>query len=96
MINLGVIKSVEEIIGTTKLPTGHYTQVRLYIESAIAIINGSIYNLTIPSKIIKLVKEFEIKPNETTTLLLDFNVEKSIHKADGKLIMRPEIKIIQE
>ncbi len=96
VVNLSVIRNVQEILGTTELPAGHYTQIRLYVESALATINGSIYHLTIPSKTIKLVKEFEIKPNETTTLLLDFNLEKSIHMADGKFIMKPEIKIIQE
>ena len=95
-INLTKIKNVEEFLGSATLPVGHYTQIRLYVEKAVATIDGKIYNLTIPSKSIKLVRSFEIKANQTTTLLLDFNAEKSIHHADGKYIMMPVIEVRQE
>ena len=73
------------------------TQIRLNINEALVTINGTEYDLTMPSKTIKLVKGFDIEPNEITTLTLDFDAQESIHSAGkDKYIMRPTIKVIQE
>ena len=66
-------------------------------DKALVTINGTEYNLTIPSKTIKLIKGFNIDVNKTTTLTLDFDAQKSIHSsAKDKYIMRPTIKVIQD
>ena len=45
---------------------------------------------------IKLVHPFEIEPNRTTELILDFDVAKSVVKAgnSGKYLLKPTIKVI--
>ena len=95
--DLIAIEDVKEFLGTAELSVGKYTQIRLNIIEALVTINGTEYDLTIPSKTVKLVKAFNIEPNETTTLTLDFDAQESIHSAGkDKYIMRPTIKVIQE
>jgi len=60
-------------------------------------IDGTEYDLTIPSKTVKLVKPFNIVENQTTTLTLDFIANESIKSAGkDKYVMNPTIKVIQE
>ena len=91
------IKDVKELIGTSDLKAGKYTQVRLNVDRALVSINGTEYDLTIPSKTVKLIKPFNIVENQTTTLTLDFDANESI-KSTGKdkYVMNPTIKVILE
>ncbi len=93
--NLVGIKDVKEYLGEKDLAAGIYTQIRLDVESAKVTINGTEHDLAIPSKTVKLVRSFEIKANETTTLTLDFDAEESVHETgDGRYTMRPAIKVL--
>ncbi len=95
--DLLAIKDVKEFLGSAELKTGKYTQIRLNVDKAVVTINGTQENLTIPSKTIKLVNEFDIVANQTTTLTLDFDAEKSISlTGSGKYMMKPTIKVIEE
>ena len=88
---------VKEVFDEEELSAGWYTQIRLIVESALVTIDGVEYNLSIPSKNVKLISPFEIVANETTTLTLDFDVHESIHKTgNDKYIMNPTIKVIHE
>jgi hypothetical protein len=88
---------VKEIIAEEEMNAGIYTQIRLHVDSALVTINGTQYDLKIPSKTVKLVKAFFINESETTTLTLDFDVQKSIHKTgNDEYIMKPTITVIQE
>ncbi|MFE3846338.1 DUF4382 domain-containing protein [Thermoplasmatota archaeon] len=88
---------VKEVFDEEELSAGWYTQIRLVVERALVTIDGVEYNLSIPSKNVKLISPFEIVANETTTLTLDFDVHESIHKTgNDKYIMNPMIKVIHE
>ncbi len=52
------IKDVNELIGTSDLKAGKYTQIRLNVDKALVTIDGTEYDLTIPSKTVKLIKPF--------------------------------------
>ena len=89
------IQDVEAYLGEKQLPVGRYTQIRMDVVNALVTVNGTVHNLTIPSKTVKLVKSFEIKAGETTTLTLDFDAQESIHESGkDRYIMRPTIKVI--
>jgi len=89
------LMNVKEVLGSADLEPGKYTQIRLTVETAVAVINGNEYTLTIPSKTVKLVHEFDIVKNETTTLTIDFNAQESIHSTGAdEYVMRPTIKVI--
>ena len=83
-------------MGSAELTAGKYTQIRLAIDDAILYIGNESTPIKIPSGNIKLVKNFNIEENETTTLTLDFDAQKSVHEAGDKYIMKPTIKVIKE
>ncbi len=91
------IKDVKELIGSSDLKAGKYTQIRLNVDKALVTIDGTEYALTIPSKTVKLVKPFDIVEKQTTKLTLDFDAKESIKSAGkDKYVMTPTIKVIQE
>lgn len=99
--DLIALQNVSALLGEQNLTAGKYTQIRLTVESANITINRSgqreEQTLKIPSSKIKLIHPFTITKNETTVLTLDFLVDKSIHETgNGKFMLKPTIKIIQE
>jgi len=91
------LQNVTDVLGEVNLSAGWYTQIRLYVEKALVTIDGIQYDLKIPSKNVKLISPFLVQDNETLTLTLDFDVQKSVHKTgNNKYIMKPTIKVIQE
>ena len=91
------LQDATEVLGGVELTAGWYTQIRLYVDNALATIDGVQYDLKISSKNVKLITPFMVQDNETLTLTLDFDVQKSVHETgNGKYILRPTIKVIQE
>jgi hypothetical protein len=91
------LQDATEVLGEINLSAGWYTQIRLYVDNALVTIDGEQYDLKIPSKNVKLITPFLVQDNETLILTLDFDVQKSVHKSgNGRYIMRPTIKVIQE
>lgn len=95
-VDLIQVKGVNDLLGETSLDPGKYTQIRLSISSATAVINGVSYSLTIPSGSLKFVHPFEIENNKTTSLIIDFNADNSIVKAGDKYILKPVVRISTE
>ena len=75
------LKTLQEGNVTTivneSVETGKYTQVRLIVEFAKGIANGSMVNVTVPSGMLKVVKPFTITENQTVTFIFDINVVKA-------------------
>ena len=95
--DLIALQDVKELFGTAELNAGWYTRIRLYVDSALVTIDGIQYDLEIPSKTVKLIRPFRVVDGQTTTLTLDFDVQKSVHvTGSDKYIMKPTIKVIQE
>ena len=91
------LENVTDILGSQTLEIGIYTQIRLHVDEALVTIDNVQYNLEIPSKTVKLIHQFIIEPEDTTTLILDFDVQESVHKTGSdKYILHPTIKVIQE
>lgn len=95
--DLIALENVTELFGTANLSAGWYTQIRLFVEEALVTIDGVQYDLDISPQHVKLIKPWKIVDGETLVLLLDFDVQKSVHKTgSGKYKMKPTIKVIQE
>jgi len=95
--DLILLENVTDVLGSEILEVGIYTQIRLNVDEALVTIDDVQYDLEIPSKTVKLVHQFIIVPDTTTTLILDFDVKESVHKTGSdKYIMHPTIKVIQE
>jgi hypothetical protein len=91
------LQDVKEFLGSENLTVGIYTQIRLNVDQALVTIDGVQHDLEIPSETVKLVNNFRIDANETKILTLDFEVQESIHETgNGKYIMKPTIKVIEE
>ncbi len=94
--DLIALQDVTELFGTSELKAGWYTQIRLYVDSALVTIEGIQYDLEIPSKTVKLIKPFKILDGQTTILTLDFDVHESVHvTGSDKYIFKPTIKVIE-
>lgn len=95
-IDLISVKDVKEILGETNLSAGMYTQIRLEISSASAIINGVQHDLFVPSKAVKLIHPFTIEANKTTSLILDWDADNAIVEAGSKWILKPVVRVQTE
>jgi hypothetical protein len=94
--DLKKLETSEDVLGTATLPPGHYTQVRLVVQSAtlffdnassgpacassIAAPAGGSAALEIPSGEVKLNREFDMTATTPVTMLLDFDGDQSIHQ----------------
>jgi hypothetical protein len=94
--DLIAVKDAEAFLGSAELASGKYTQIRLHVEKAVATIDGTEYELKVPSEKIKLNHPFTIEPGSTTKLTLDFDAQKSIHQAGKKYMLKPTIKVTSE
>lgn len=87
------------ILGSAKLTPGHYTQLRLMIDSGSNIVvNGVKYNLVIPSGMesgLKLTHAFWIESDKLYELTLDFDADKSIKKlGNNTWKLQPTIRVV--
>jgi len=92
--DLKKLQAAQDVLGTGPLTTGHYTQVRLVVASAVIYFDnaatgdacgatiaappGRNANVTIPSGEVKLNREFDVSSATTTTTVLDFDGDKSV------------------
>lgn len=95
VFDLLLLQGIEDIIGNKTFDVGKYTQIRLIVDSVLVTDSGIDYEATVPSGKIKLIHPFEINANQTTTLVLDFEVDKFLVKTgSGKYSVKPaQIKV---
>jgi hypothetical protein len=94
-VDLMRLTNLSEVIGQKTMDAGKYTQIRLKIDSGTITIDGAEHNLAVPSGVLKLNRGFTLQPNQTLTLTLDFNVEKSvIRTGSDQYKLKPVIAVI--
>ena len=97
--DLKQLEAATDVLGVAALPAGHYTQIRLQVESAalyfenaasagpcastIAAPAGTSAALKIPSGTVKLNRQFTVPSGGATTMLLDFDGDRSIKQTGG-------------
>jgi len=98
---LELVNGVFATLGEVELEAGKYTQIRIMLESATLVVDGTPQNLTIPSGAqtgIKLVGGFTVDPNVITEITVDFDVARSLHEnppGSGSYVLRPTIRLVQ-
>lgn len=109
--DLKKLQTAQDILGTGPLAAGHYTQVRLVVSSAVIYFDnaatgdacaptitapsGRNATVTIPSGEVKLNREFDVASGTTTTMLLDFDGDQSVHETgNGRFMMSPVIGVV--
>lgn len=98
---LELVNGVFATLGEVELEAGIYTQIRIMLESATLVVDGTPQNLFIPSGAqtgIKLVGSFTVDPAVVTELTADFDVARSLHETppgSGYFVLRPVIRLVQ-
>lgn len=99
------------MLGTGPLAPGHYTMVRLVIASAalyfdnaaegpacattVAAPTGRSAPIEIPSGEVRLNRQFELTSTTASTILLDFDGDRSVRETgNGRYMMSPVIGIV--
>lgn len=101
----------EDLLGVGTLPAGHYTMLRLVVSSATIYFDnpstgpacaptvteptGAKASLSIPSGEVKLNRQFTVAEGGATTILVDFDGDRSINETgNGTYRMSPVIGIV--
>jgi len=109
--DLKKLQTAQDVLGTGPLATGHYTQVRLVVSSAVIYFDnaatgeacaatiaapaGRNATVTIPSGEVKLTREFDVSAATPTTMLLDFDGDKSVRETgNGQYSMSPVVAVV--
>jgi len=108
--DLKKLEDAQDVLGVGTLPSGHYTQVRLVVSSAtiyfehaaegdacaptVIAPEGRSASLEIPSGEVKLNRQFDVPEGGSTTMLLDFDGDRSIRETgNGRYMMTPVITV---
>ena len=109
--DLKKLQTTQDVLGVGTLPEGQYTQIRLVVSSAtlyfdnaatgdacaatIAAPAGRNAPLEIPSGEVKLNRQFTVPASGSTTMLLDFDGDRSIRETgNGRYMMTPVIAVV--
>ena len=92
--DLVAVSEVAQILGAGTLPVGSYTQVRMDVPKVRVTANGKDFDATVPSDKLKIVGNFNVNANATTSLKLDFQGDQSlVLTGEGKAIFKPVVKL---
>jgi hypothetical protein len=94
--DLKKLETATDVLGAASLPAGHYTQVRLVVQSGTLYFDnassgaacaptltapaGASAALDIPSGEVKLNREFDVTATSTMNMLIDFDGDQSVHQ----------------
>lgn len=101
----------QDVLGVGSLQAGHYTQIRLTVTAAslyfdnaaagpacadtVAAPAGASASVTVPSGVVKLNREFTVPTGGSTTILVDFDGDKSVNQTgNGQYTMSPVIAVV--
>ncbi len=80
------------LLADANLAAGTYEQIRLHVSKVEVTVDGEVQEAKLPSNSLKIVGNFTVVAGETTTLSLDFEADKSLHRTgNGKYIFAPVI-----
>jgi len=90
-----LIGGKEVDLGSTEVNAGTYTQVRMEITQATVIAGGEEHDAAIPSGRLKFVRPFQVEEDGTTSLILDFDGQRSINvTGQGRYMLKPVVTLL--
>ena len=102
-VDLLQLSGIGDLLGEEEIETGKYTQIRVGVVKVEVAIDGDEEEVTLepaedvvlPSGELKFIQNFEIGADETTVIIIDFDVsaDKSVVYAGGKWLFKPTIKL---
>jgi len=108
--DLKKLQGAQDLLGAGTIQPGHYTQLRLMVSSAVIYFDNAASGpacaatiaapagrstvVDIPSGEIKLNREFDVPAIGATTIVLDFDGDRSIHETgNGRFMMAPVVAV---
>lgn len=102
-VDLLQLSGIGDLLGEDEIEAGKYTQIRVGVVKVEVVIDGVKEEVTLepaeaavlPSGELKFHQPFEVKADETTVIIIDFDIsaDKSVVFAGGKWIFKPTIKL---
>lgn len=80
-------------LGGSDVPAGRYTQIRIHVDRAYGVMNGTEVNITVSSGTLKIVRPWTVEAGAETQLTVDFELDKSIHKTGKGYRLTPVMKL---
>jgi hypothetical protein len=97
------LSGMGDLLGEDEIQAGHYTQIRVGVVKVEIVVDGVTEEVALepagdaemPSGELKFVRPFEIEADETTVIIIDFDIsaDKSVVFAGGKWLFKPTIKL---
>ncbi len=92
--DLLALRDVEELVVDVDLEAGTYTHVIIVIDAVSIVINSSTYDLSInPGLEVRIPVSFTILDNDSTEVVLDFEVDNSLEGYGDQFIFIPVISV---
>ena len=95
--DLLTLLNTEELMLSTTLEKGTYTQIRLVVSEGEIVIDGITYPMTVASSEVKIPLVFNVMEDGSIEVVIDFEADESIHVVyagqSEKYIIRPVIRV---
>jgi len=91
----------DSLLDSFTLPSGDYSWLRLMVDTnpmeSYIVVGGTPYDLTIPSGAetgLKVNRGFDVPAGGSANFTIDFDLRKSVHLANGKYMLRPTLRMV--
>ena len=95
--DLLTLLNTEELMLSTTLKEGTYTQIRLVVSQGEIVIDGVTYPMTVPSSEVKIPLVFNVMEDGSIEVVLDFVADESVNVVytaeGGEYILNPVIRV---
>lgn len=87
------LAGLERVLALAEVEAGYYSQISVTIDRLDVTINDGSEMVIIPDKPFEFIALFGVVADETTTVIFDFDVDKSVVIEEDKAIIKPIAKI---
>ncbi|MBE0480790.1 MAG: DUF4382 domain-containing protein [Dehalococcoidia bacterium] len=93
--DLLAVIGIHELLGSREIPVGFYTQMRITITGCTIITGNEEHTAHVPSGTMKFPRPFTVEEGKPTTLVLDFDGEKSLVTAGARqYVLKPVVTLL--
>jgi Domain of unknown function (DUF4382) len=93
--DLVTLRNITQDVAIGPIPPGNYTKIRMHILSAVAQINGGdAITVRFPPDKLDIIVRFEVKEGQTTSIILDIQIDTVGIAANPQHNVKPVIKAI--
>jgi hypothetical protein len=95
-VDLLSVRTVSALLGSSSLPAGTYTQLRIVVDKAWGVTTtGAMHNFTVPSGDLRTTHPFNVTTGELASVTLDIDLSRSIHGTAMGFLFTPVIGSVE-